>query len=471
MVVGRRWPSQLVPPYNLVCLPVKLTPMLPKLPTIEEARRLMRQKDLTPLDLVEHCLGRIAQFEDRIHAWVLVDAEGTRKEARRQTDMLARGETIGPLHGIPIGIKDIIDVAGWQTKCGSKLRENVAPAEKDATVVANLRKAGAIILGKTVTTEFACFDPPPTRNPWNLNHTPGGSSSGSAAAVAMEMCMAALGTQTGGSIIRPAAYCGVCGFKPSASWATLAGIMPLTLHLDHAGPMAKCIADLSIVAQAALDPDQMWCSTREDGSPFRFAVCQDYFRQNSAADVWLAFETALSQIHAKSCVIAKVELPPGFELVHSLHRRIMAAEAASIHRREYSMRHAEYSTSVSRLIDEGLALNAVDYAEALFHRNHFWRDFWRWIYPTDDQRYDAVLIPATPATAPTTETTGDPKFNLPWSYAGVPAATIPIGASESGLPIGMQLIGGDEMDTLDAARFCEQVIEWDERPSLIKELS
>ena len=178
--------------------------MLPTLPSIADAQTLMRQGKLRPIDLVEHCLGRIHQFEDHIHAWVMVDEEGARKEAQRLGKMLDDGqEPVGPLHGIPIGIKDIIDVAGWPTLCGSKLRAGHV-AEKDAAVVANLRKAGAIILGKTVTTEWATFDPPATRNPSNLNHTPGGSSSGSAAAVAMEMCMASLGTQTGGSIIRPA---------------------------------------------------------------------------------------------------------------------------------------------------------------------------------------------------------------------------------------------------------------------------
>ncbi|MGH8248056.1 MAG: amidase family protein, partial [Gammaproteobacteria bacterium] len=179
--------------------------MLSKLPTIEEAARLMRQKELTPLDLVEHCLGRIAQFEDRIHAWVLVDEEGARKEAREVGTWIGKDDA-RPLLGIPIGIKDIIDVRGMPTKCGSRVREDATHAALDSEIVAALRDEGAIILGKTVTTDYASFDPPVTRNPWDFAHTPGGSSSGSAAAVATEMCMAAIGTQTGGSIIRPAAY-------------------------------------------------------------------------------------------------------------------------------------------------------------------------------------------------------------------------------------------------------------------------
>jgi Asp-tRNA(Asn)/Glu-tRNA(Gln) amidotransferase A subunit family amidase len=445
--------------------------MLPKLPTIEEAGRLMRAKELTPLDLVEHCLGRIAQFEDRIHAWVLVDEEGARKEARRQTDMLARGEDLGPLHGIPIGIKDIIDVAGWQTKCGSKLRENVAPAEKDATVVTNLRKAGAITLGKTVTTEFACFDPPPTRNPWNLDHTPGGSSSGSAAAVAMEMCMAALGTQTGGSIIRPAAYCGVCGFKPGPFLHVGSGVMPLTLHLDHVGPIARSITDCQMTAESLLSSYDSWISLRDEGKPFRFGVCAAFFQSRSSPEVWSKFESAIEKIRSSGCLLEPVDIPSGFDQVHTMHRRIMAAEAAAIHRQEFADHRSEYSPHVARLIEEGIILPAVDYAEALFHKERFDSAFCRWMHIRESNTFNAMLIPATPTTAPMTDTTGDPIFNSPWSYSRKPSATIPVGVSADGLPIGLQVIGLMEKDTLEAARVCEQAIGWHESPPILKEVN
>src|SRR5262245_50343953 len=190
-----------------------LVRMMTQLPSIAKAASDIREQLLRPSDLVEHCLARIEQLEPRVRAWVHVDAAGARREARRQDGLARDDEWLGPLHGIPVGIKDIIDVAGWPTLCGSRLRAGHV-ADRDATVGASLRSAGAILLGKTVTTEWASFDPPPTRNPWHLDRTPGGSSSGSAAAVATEMCLAALGSQTGGSIIRPAAYCGVCGLKP-----------------------------------------------------------------------------------------------------------------------------------------------------------------------------------------------------------------------------------------------------------------
>src|SRR5688572_20494240 len=222
---------------------------MPELPSIAKAARDMHTGELTPVDLVEHCLARIDELDSQIQAWVMVDRAGARKEAERLTKLAADDDWLGPLHGIPVGIKDIIDVAGWPTKCGSPLRANHV-AQRDAAVVTALRNAGAILLGKTVTTEWACFDPPPTRNPWNIEHTPGGSSSGSAAAVAADMCLAALGTQTGGSIIRPAAYCGVAGLKPGYGELPMEGIAPLTLHLDHVGPIARRVSDLYVVWQA-----------------------------------------------------------------------------------------------------------------------------------------------------------------------------------------------------------------------------
>ena len=210
--------------------------MIPLLPSVAKSVEQIRSGELDPQELVEFHLQRIRRFEDRVHAWARVDADGARREAEKAARRARDGRPLGALHGIPLGIKDIIDVQAMPTRAGSPLREkHVAP--RDAGLVARLRRAGAIFLGKTVTTEFACFDPPPTRNPWNLAHTPGGSSSGSAAAVAVGMCSAAVGTQTGGSIVRPASYCGVAGFKPTSGHVSLDGVVPVSPHLDHAGPL------------------------------------------------------------------------------------------------------------------------------------------------------------------------------------------------------------------------------------------
>jgi Asp-tRNA(Asn)/Glu-tRNA(Gln) amidotransferase A subunit family amidase len=187
---------------------------MPEARTITEAAPLIRRGDITPTDLLDQCLARIDQYEAKVRAWVHIDREGAFEQADRLTAELKAGQNRGPLHGIPVGVKDIIDVFDMPTGCGSKLWAN-SYARRDATCVARLRQAGAIILGKTVTTAYASFDPPITRNPWNLECTPGGSSSGSAAAVACGMCFGALATQTGGSITRPASYCGVYSLKPT----------------------------------------------------------------------------------------------------------------------------------------------------------------------------------------------------------------------------------------------------------------
>src|SRR5438477_209663 len=322
--------------------------MMPDLPTIAKAAHEMREGLLRPIDLVEHCLARIEQLESDVHAWVLIDPAGTRREAERLEKLQQADESLGPLHGIPIGIKDIIDVAGWPTKCGSPLREGHF-AERDAAVVASLRKAGAILLGKTVTTEWACFDPPSTRNPWNLNHTPGGSSSGSAAAVATEMCLAALGTQTGGSIIRPAAFCGVAGLKPGFGELPMEGIAPLTLHIDHVGPIARRVSDLYIVWQAlAADAhgtmesmfSRRWADSDLEtwidayGLNKSLFVLEGPLLDLATPEMRQLFQQALSRLKT-SVSLRPLRTPPSFRDVLVWHRRINTAEAAAYHRATY----------------------------------------------------------------------------------------------------------------------------------------
>src|SRR5579864_4635380 len=220
--------------------------------TIHAAAEDIRQGRLSPVDLLDECLERIDRFESRVRDWVLLDGDGARETAKRRHDEVKRGQWRGPLHGIPLGIKDIFDVFDWPTAAGSKLWAN-SIARQDAAVVKRLREAGAVFVGKTVTTQYASFDPPVTRNPWNLERTPGGSSSGSAAAVATGMCLGALGSQTGGSITRPASYCGVAGCKPSYGYVSCNGVVPLAPSMDHPGPIGRCVADLAILLRAMLD--------------------------------------------------------------------------------------------------------------------------------------------------------------------------------------------------------------------------
>src|SRR5437762_8023655 len=215
-------------------------------PTLHAAAEDIRVGRRSPVEVLEACLERLDRYEPHVRAWVLVDRDGARAEAGRLTRELRRGHHRGPLHGIPVGVKDIFDVFDWPTAAGSRLwRQSVA--RHDATAVRRLRQAGAVLLGKTVTTQYASFDPPPTRNPWQRERTPGGSSSGSAAAMACGMCLGALGSQTGGSITRPASYCGVLGCKPTFGRVSTDGVVPLAASMDHVGPIAGCVRDLAIL--------------------------------------------------------------------------------------------------------------------------------------------------------------------------------------------------------------------------------
>src|SRR4051794_1025973 len=231
--------------------------------TIHAAAQDVRQGKRTPVDLLEECLERVDRHESRVRAWVFVDRDGARAQAERLTAELRAGAWRGPLHGIPVGVKDIFDVFDWPTAAGSNLwRHSIA--RHDATVVERLRRAGAVLLGKTVTTAYASFDPPPTRNPWHPGRTPGGSSSGSAAALACGMCLGALGSQTGGSITRPASYCGVAGCKPTLARVSTTGVLPLASSMDHVGPLAHGVRDLALLLQviAGPDPRDPGCSRR-----------------------------------------------------------------------------------------------------------------------------------------------------------------------------------------------------------------
>src|SRR5437660_1228575 len=234
--------------------------------TIHKATAEIRQARLSPSELLEDCFSQIDRYEPKVQAWVFIDRESARAQCDALTQELKHGQYRGPLHGIPLGIKDIFDVFDWPTAAGSSLWAR-SIARRDATVVGRLRQAGAVFLGKTVTTQYASFDPPPTRNPWNPTRTPGGSSSGSAAAVACGMCLGALGSQTGGSITRPASYCGVAGLKPTFGRVSCDGVVPLAPSMDHVGPIASCVQDLAILLQVIAGPDPRDPSSVEQPAP------------------------------------------------------------------------------------------------------------------------------------------------------------------------------------------------------------
>lgn len=446
--------------------------------TIHEAAVGLRAGRWTPGDLVEQCLARIERFEPQIHAWVLVDAAGARRQAAKAAAELADGRDRGPLHGIPIGIKDIVDVAGFPTRAGSPLT-SPEPVAADATIVARLREAGAVILGKTVTTEFASFDPPVTRNPWNLERTPGGSSSGSAAALAVGMCLGAIGSQTGGSITRPASYCGVDGLKPTYGRVSLAGIVPLAFGLDHPGPMARSVSDLAVMLSVIagpdpLDPlassarvdDYLAALDRQEGPP-RLGYVERYFHQGADGMVQPVVERALTELRERGAEIGVAELPASFDDAYRMHRRLMTVGAADFHRRWFPLRRGEYGPKIASLLDEGLATPSIDYAEAVAHQQRFQREI-----RASLDHFDALIMPATPGTAPPRDSTGDPRFNSPWSYSGLPVASIPCGVATDGLPVAVQMVAAPFAEglLLAVAAWCERALAFSARPKLVGEM-
>jgi aspartyl-tRNA(Asn)/glutamyl-tRNA(Gln) amidotransferase subunit A len=455
--------------------------MTGELPTIARAAELIRAGELTPRDLVEQCLENIDRYESEVNAWVLVDHDGARREADRLgRELFGSAEPSSPLYGIPIAIKDIVDVAGWATRCGSSLR-GTTPANKDAPVVAALREAGAILLGKTVTTEFASFDPPPTRNPWNLAHTPGGSSSGSAAAVAMEMCCAAIGTQTGGSIVRPASFCGVAGFKPPFGEISLEGSEPLAFHLDHVGPIARRVNDLYVIwqqlaARASGGVDAAVTRPWAEHDLDYWLECYSVYRTLFVIDdplleqadplVREATQSALDRLRS-SFEVRQLPMPQAFRNVLTWHRRIMAVEAAEHHREAFTGQRQKFSPCIASLIEEGLSISAIDYAEALRMQGELRSELARLLQSQGDL-LGCLVMPSTTTTAPDTTTTGNPAFNSPWSYLGLPSATIPCGVAQNGLPCGLQFIAFTSPQVFAMAGMSERILHEYRRPPLLE---
>jgi aspartyl-tRNA(Asn)/glutamyl-tRNA(Gln) amidotransferase subunit A len=421
--------------------------------TIHEAAAALRLRQVTPLDLVEMCLKNIDAWEPHVHAWVFVDRDGARAEAKRLGDELNRGQDRGPLHGIPIGIKDIFDVFDWPTACGSELWAN-AVAREDCEVVKRLRAAGAIFMGKTVTTQFASFDPPVTRNPWNLGHTPGGSSSGSAAAVSTLMCLGAMGSQTGGSITRPATFCGIAGFKPSYGLVPLQGIMPLAHSMDHPGPIGRCIRDLALILQVIADPMDIG-STLPPAAPLLGRV-HGLFDDLAEPRVKAAIDEVQAMLAKAGATVKEVSLPARFSEVIPRHRVIMAVEAADFHQARLMKHPEDYSPKIRSLLEEGLNCPAPEYARCQEHQRQLTADM-----AACFEEVDVLIMPATTGPAPDASSTGNPAFNSPWSYTGLPAASFPTGQFVNGLPLALQLVGarGSEAELLAASRWCEQALD------------
>jgi aspartyl-tRNA(Asn)/glutamyl-tRNA(Gln) amidotransferase subunit A len=432
--------------------------------TIHGTAEEIRRRRVSPVDILESCLARIDELEPRVRAWVFVDRDRARSEAQNRTEELKQGQWRGPLHGIPLGVKDIFDVFDWPTAAGSKLWAQ-SIARRDATVVERLRRSGAVILGKTVTTAYASFDPPPTRNPWKLDRTPGGSSSGSAAAVACGMCLGALASQTGGSITRPASFCGVTSCKPTLGRVSVEGVVPLAPSMDHVGTMAACVRDLAILLQvmagrdardpASADksvPDYLALLSRPQPAP-RLGRLRGSFEDLADPVVVKMMDQVRVALEEAGATVRDVALPAGFAEVIARHRAVMAVEAVSYHEERLRRHPEDYPPNIRSLLEEGLACPAQEYARCKDHQRQLTVEMLSCF-----QDVDVLLTPATIGPAPDAATTGDPAFNSPWSYTGLPTVSLPSAWSPEGLPLAIQLVGRawGEDGLLSAAVWCEE---------------
>jgi aspartyl-tRNA(Asn)/glutamyl-tRNA(Gln) amidotransferase subunit A len=404
--------------------------------TIGDAAKRIRSSELTPSSLLEICLARIDRYEPKVKAWVYIDRERARREADQLTNELKNGLDRGPLHGIPIGVKDIIDVFDMPTGCGSKLWAN-SYARRDATCVERLRQAGALILGKTVTTAYAYLDPPVTRNPWNLERTPGGSSSGSAAAVACGMCLGALGTQTGGSIIRPAAFCGVCALKPTYGRVSVDGVLPLAPSLDHVGVMANCVRDLAVLFEVIAGPVHD-CVGLVDSGPEGIELSQlcQYF-DTADSDLLEEYRSCVGRLDVSRKDV--LSLPPGFSQIPDAHLTTMAVGASAFHADRLRRTPGDYPQRIRDLIETGLSRSATQLTDAAELYVRLRRRFGNVL-----GKQTVLITPATTGYAPTPETTGNPAYNSPWSFLGLPTVSVPAGRSADGLPCAVQFVAANE---------------------------
>ena len=424
------------------------------------AREQLVSGALSAVELIRACLARIAQREAEVHAWAALDeghalAQAEALDARRQA-----GLPVGPLHGLPVGIKDIIDTRDLPTENGAAMDAGRRP-EADAWLVSRLRAAGAVILGKTVTTELAYLAPAETRNPWAPDRTPGGSSSGSAAAVASGMVPLALGTQTGGSVIRPASFCGIVGFKPSFGLIPRSGVLRTSRRLDTLGTFGRSLEDAALLADVLAGHDPADPDTHPAAPPQLLATALSEppvapmlaFVKTPA---WTEIEPDCAAGFAELAAALgercdEVELPPLFAEGNSAHRRVMLAEIAHNLRHYYDRGADQLAAQTRSAVEEGRQIAAADYLASLD-----WRDT---LYAGLEEvfdRYDAILTPAAPGQAPKgLESTGNSVFNVLWTMLGVPAVTLPLLSGADGLPVGVQLIGprGDDGRLLRTARW------------------
>ena len=434
--------------------------------TVSQAAQEIKDKNLSPVDLAQSLLDRIEATDADLRAWVTIDREEVLSNAKQREEEAQRGMSLGLLHGVPVGAKDIFYTAGMKTAAGSKVYADFVP-DFDATCVAKIKEAGGIILGKAVTTEFAAGDPSPTYNPWNFAHTPGGSSSGSSVAVATKTVGAALGSQTGGSTCRPAAYNGIVGLKATYGRISRYGVVPLSWSLDHVGILVRTVEDAALMLQvmSGHDPNDPGSANEpvpdfqsqmaEHARPPRIGIVSQYFSEKSTPEVWAHTKDVANKLAAGGAEVVELTLPDSFKTAHNAHRIVNSVECAAFHEQFHATQADDYGPRLRTSIEIGMLIPATKYLQAQRLRRQFRQDMVQMV-----QQVDAVVTPATPAPAPNRDTTGDPSFQQPWSSSGLPTITLPSGLSQDGMPLAVQL-GGlpfEEGKLLGVAKWCESTL-------------
>ena len=454
-----------------------------------ELSRLIREKQVSPVELIDAHLARIEATEPTLNSFITLLPDHARQEARRAEAQIQAGNYRGPLHGIPVGLKDLFNTAGVRTTSGSRILDNFIPDE-DCTVAAKFQQAGAIMLGKTNMHQFAYgptgenFDYGHMHNPWNIEMVTGGSSGGSGSAAAAGQCTITMGSDTGGSVRIPSALCGIVGLKPTYGLVSRAGLTPLSWCLDHPGPMVRTVEDAALTLNviAGYDPKDQATTAREvpdytmalSGSVegLRIGLVKEFFDAPLDEEVEMAVRAALDQLAELGATVTEVSLPM-FPDAQVISGTILMSEAAAYHRDLLASDGDKFTPSVRLRLEAGLFVTAADYLKAQQARARFNAEMANLFNEVDLLAGPTEPITAPPILAPEVTIGSDvvgttaalTQFTRPYNISGTPAISVPCGFSEAGLPIGLQLAGRafGEATVLRAAHAYEQATEWHRR--------
>ena len=415
--------------------------------TALEAAAMISAREISSVELVQDCLNYISNREDEVGAWHYLDPEYALSEARRVDET----PTAGPMHGVPFGVKDVIETGELPTEHGSEIYRDNQPAA-DAACVAAMRSSGAVLMGKTVSTEFATYQWGKTRNPHDTERTPGGSSSGSAAAVGGHMVPIAFGNQTAGSLIRPAAFCGAHAFKPTHGTVNLAGIFELVPRLDTLGYMARSVDDLATFYGIVKGSEDGGPLADGIGRPPRIGICRTHHWNEAGPESTAAMEDAAENLAKLGAETSECVLPDHFSNLAQSHTTILCAGLARSMQEIHQKHGNQISEQLHTMLDDGAATSAADLIEASANADRCMMEF-----ASVTAEFDVLLTPSAPGEAPSGWATGNPIFQIVWTLLQVPCLTLPWTTGPNGLPVGIQLVGrkGDDDRVLQIAKWLE----------------